>query len=195
MYDYIRSINDLIYWEIRVPEKSIYSPSSFSMIKADKKTIQNICKYVRDNIIPSSNIKIIVNDDALDDGYCKGKCTDKYFNGGHCGALKSSLFILPDGKVSICELLYWHPQFIVGDLKKQSLEEIWRSDKVMSLYNQKREYYRDESFCSKCKSFDFCSENHRKCWIKIIRTYGSENWDYPDPRCEYATKQLEVTYI
>ena len=33
--------------------------------------------------------------------------------------LKQLAFVLPDGKVSACEQLYWHPQFIIGDLKKR----------------------------------------------------------------------------
>lgn len=37
--------------------------------------------------------------------------------------LKQLAFVLPDGKVSACEQLYWHPQFIIGDLKNNLLRK------------------------------------------------------------------------
>lgn len=45
-----------------------------------------------------------------------------HFNGAVCSALNSHLFILPDGKVTICEQLYWNPRFIIGDAKKSGLK-------------------------------------------------------------------------
>lgn len=41
---------------------------------------------------------------------------------------------MPDGKVTICEELYWHPHFIIGDLKKQTLKEIWNSQKAKDIF-------------------------------------------------------------
>ena len=55
--------------------------------------------------------------------------------------LKQLAFVLPDGKVSACEQLYWHPQFIIGDLKKQSIEEIWNSPKAWELYNLSKAFF------------------------------------------------------
>ena len=48
--------------------------------------------------------------------------------------LKQLAFVLPDGKVSACEQLYWHPQFILGDLKEQTLAEIWQSPRAKALF-------------------------------------------------------------
>ena len=33
-----------------------------------------------------------------------------------CAGNYLQLFILPDGNVTICEELYWHPKFIVGNI-------------------------------------------------------------------------------
>ena len=39
------------------------------------------------------------------------------------------------------------------------------------------------------KIFDLCNlENHRRCFVKVIKAYGKDKWDYPDPRCQYAPK-------
>lgn len=115
-----------------------------------------------------------------------GKPTDEYFVGGTCGILQNRAFVLPDGKVSICELMYWHPQFIIGDLKKQSIQEVWNSSKAKELFCMHRKMFRKQSSCHNCKVLDFCNQKHRRCFVKIIRAYGEENWDYPDPRCQFA---------
>ncbi len=41
-----------------------------------------------------------------------------------CSANFYAFVILRDGKVTICEELYLHPKFIIGDLKKQSIMEV-----------------------------------------------------------------------
>ena len=64
----------------------------------------------------------------------KGKPNDQCFKGGSCGILENRLFVLPDGKVTLCEQLYWHPQFILGDLKEQTLAEIWQSPRAKALF-------------------------------------------------------------
>ena len=35
----------------------------------------------------------------------------KFFSRSYCSGLFSSLFILPNGKVTMCEELYWYPKF------------------------------------------------------------------------------------
>lgn len=186
MYEYIKTIKKLVHWEIRVPEKSIYTPETFAEVKAGKQELIELCNFVRNEIMPVSAMHIIVSDEVLNNEYRKGKCSDISFKGGTCGALHNSFFVLPDGKVSICELLYWHPQFIIGDLKKQSIEEIWQSEKAKSLFLLKDEFYREESTCKSCKTLEFCTNKHRKCWVRVLRAYGEANWDFPDPQCCYA---------
>lgn len=42
--------------------------------------------------------------------------------------------------------------------------------------------------CSTCEIFDSCFSNLNRCWAEILKAYGDENWDYPDPRCAKAPK-------
>ncbi|MCR5312237.1 MAG: SPASM domain-containing protein [Bacteroidaceae bacterium] len=91
------------------------------------------------------------------------------------------------GKVSVCEQLYWHPQFIIGDLKTQSLTKICNLPKAKALFAFNKSDYVDSS-CSKCKALDFCNTNKRRCYVKTIKAYGTDNWNYPDPRCEFSPK-------
>lgn len=186
LYSLLKKIKLLRYWEIRVPEVSIYTPDTFDVVKASKQQLTEICKFVEDNIIPDSPFKIYLSTEALNDSFRKEKASDGCFSGGACGALSNRFFILPDGKVSICEQLYWHPQFIIGDLKVQSIEEIWNSDKAIELFNHSRGVLEDGNPCGNCKILDFCSKKHRRCVVKVIKAYGLNKWNFPDPRCEYA---------
>ena len=73
----------------------------------------------------------------------KGKPNDQCFKGGSCGILENRLFVLPDGKVTLCEQLYWHPQFILGDLKEQTLAEIWQSPRAKALFEMGQTQFRE----------------------------------------------------
>ena len=103
-----------------------------------------------------------------------------------CSANFYAFVLLPDGKVTLCEELYWHPRFIIGDLTKQSIKEMWNSEKALELYRISREMVRDESECKTCDEFDSCHRYKGICWKEVLYAYGYENWDYPDPKCPRA---------
>lgn len=188
LFNYIKDIKNLIYWEIRIPEASIYTPNTFSEIKATYKDLVEICSFINTDIKTKSTFKIHLTDSAITTKFNEGSDCDKCFQGGECGYLTNHFFVLPDGKVSACEQLYWHPQFIIGDLTKQSIQEVWNSPKALSLRNIPKDQIRPVSLCKNCQIYDFCNSNHRKCIVKVIKAYGTENWDYPDPRCQYAPR-------
>ena len=188
LYQYVNGIKNLTLWEIRVPEMSIYRPESFTKIRADKNQLSEICNFVKKELKPQANIKIVVSDNILYKTYRSDKTCDSCFDGSVCSILKNRFFVLPDGKVSLCEQLYWQPQFIIGDLKKQSLQEVWNSPKALELIKREYEAPKETSPCKHCKAFDFCKESHKKCFVRVLKAYGKENWDYPDPFCQYAPK-------
>jgi len=112
-----------------------------------------------------------------------------------CSGNFYSFTILPDGKVTVCEELYWHPKFIIGDLTKQSIEEVWNSEPALELYNISQDMIRNESSCKNCPEFESCHKDKGVCWKEVLYAYGEENWDYPDPKCPYATKPLREFYL
>ena len=186
LYHYIKDIQGLRYWEVRVPEMSLYNRESFSAVKASRQQLENIAAYVREKIIPQANITIYVSDEALVEPFRQGEDSVPYFKGGSCGILQNRLFVLPDGKATLCEQLYWHPDFIVGDLAKQSFEEVWNSEKAKRIFSGEYFTRKGGKQCSQCKVHDFCKQNRRRCVVKVMKAYGMENWDFPDPRCKYA---------
>ncbi len=186
LMNYIGNLKNLVYWELRVPEYSLYSPDRFNEIKASRVQLEEISTYINEVVIPRFNGTILFSTDALDEQFRSAGPDVPCFRGGRCGILKNNMFILPDGKVGGCEQLYWHPDFIIGDLKYDSIESVWQSSKAKELFAMEQKIFRNKSRCSHCKDFALCNENKRRCIVKVIKAYGRENWDFPDPRCVYA---------
>ncbi|GHU70155.1 hypothetical protein FACS189413_10120 [Bacteroidia bacterium] len=103
-----------------------------------------------------------------------------------CTANVEGLVILPDGKVTICEELYWNENFLLGDLTTSSILEVWSSDKAKSLWNLNQKNFPKESACSSCQDFDNCRKGKGVCWKMVVKGYDWENYLYPDPRCPRA---------
>ncbi|MDE6669148.1 MAG: radical SAM protein, partial [Muribaculaceae bacterium] len=183
---FLSEIKNLEYWEIRVPEYSLYSSERFDEVKCNREQLIKIGKFINNKLPSFFKAKIIFSHDVSDQEYqCTGPEKD-CFKGGSCGLLKDQIFILPDGKVSVCEQLYWHPEFIIGDLTKNTIEQIWQSSKALDIFNMSKEHFREISGCSQCTFVAKCISNKRRCVIKVMKAYGKENWDYPDPRCIFA---------
>jgi radical SAM protein with 4Fe4S-binding SPASM domain len=111
-----------------------------------------------------------------------------------CSGNTTSLYILPDGQVTICEELYWSPKFILGDVTKQSLMEIWNSEEAIKLHNLSQSDFRATSACKYCPDFSNCRSKLGVCWKFIYMAYGTDHWDLPDPRCPLAPPPINEFY-
>ncbi len=107
-----------------------------------------------------------------------------------CIANTYSMFIVSNGKATLCELMYYNNDFYTGDIRKNSLKEIWNSEMSLNLFNPKKEEILDtqENPCFSCSSFEKCKTKNGKsvCYVDIIRAYGPDKYQYPDPRCPNA---------
>ena len=112
-----------------------------------------------------------------------------------CTGNQRTFIILPDGKVTICEELYWHPAFIIGDVHDNTIEEIWTGEKAVGLFNIAQDMISEGSPCKTCGSFTACRRPRGVCWKMILKGYGMEHWDYPDPRCPMAPPLKNVIYL
>lgn len=184
-------------WEIRPAMYSIKkSESNFTDLKVSKNRFEELYSFIEQNLQPDSPLLITISKDVINKDYRKSEKGCESFAGAKCSALNNHFFILPDGKVTICEQLYWNPNFIIGDINHSSIEEIWQSPKAMSLVNMKRQEINKNSACRTCAFYDMCFRVDRnRCWSDIIKTYGENNWDYPDPRCSKAPVMLhDISY-
>lgn len=112
-----------------------------------------------------------------------------------CTGNVQGFFVLPDGKVTLCEQLYWHPFFILGNLTRQSIMEMWNSEKALSLWNISRGEIRGTSPCRLCFHFEECRRGLGNCWRRAVAAYGAGNYDFPAPDCPKAPSAPEPFYI
>ncbi|MDR1878434.1 MAG: radical SAM protein [Bacteroidales bacterium] len=192
--DYIKKLFALISelktitdWRITLAVNSNWiAYEQFQKLKPKKKEIESLYEFIEEEIIPCSKIPILLNRPALNREFYYCTTGSKDFKGVRCSALNNHLFILPDGKATICEQLYWSPRFLIGDVSTDSVSDVWDSPVAKRLFNLKSEDIQDGSPCKRCNLFESCFSENNRCWVDIVKSYGKENWDYPDPRCAYA---------
>ncbi len=97
-----------------------------------------------------------------------------------CSAGRSMLNILPDGKVNLCEQIPSREEFVIGDLNKESLLEIWNSKRLISHLKPKRKKFRNFA-CFECDEFEDCNWLKGRCFRNAYHVFGSIY--APDPRC------------
>lgn len=93
-----------------------------------------------------------------------------------CGALSTGMTVLPDGRVSICEKLIDYPDLTVGDLRQQSLAEVWNSPRASTVLRPSEE--RLDPTCRDCPELPLC---HTGCFAQTLIV--TDDPYRPDPRC------------
>lgn len=123
---------------------------------------------------------------------CKGHLQEDIFeNRTVCSTGRFTLPVLPNGEVSICEQLPYLPELILGDLKTQSIEELWHSEKVLSfLTPPSREIFSASSPCKTCseENYDTCHRVFSRCQKDCYSYF--RNLNSPDIRCKLADIKL-----
>jgi radical SAM protein with 4Fe4S-binding SPASM domain len=93
-----------------------------------------------------------------------------------CGAGQFNLKITSEGKVSTC-ICQDAPEFIVGDLHDQDIDQIWNSPEI----NHFRSLYKNIPECNACK---FQSECRGGCRNEAF-VFGDKGMLSLDPHCKY----------
>lgn len=187
LFCFLSTLEHLENWRIVPVNMSInIDYQDFVSLKPAKATIEAVFDYIEESIFPLANFPILLGREILENKFYTDDGGSAHFRGAACSALNTHMFVLPDGKVTICEQLYWNPRFIIGDVSYQSLIEVWNSPRSLFLSNLKQENIQQKSYCKTCSIFEQCYNSHNRCWSNIIKAYGDVNWDYPDPRCCFA---------
>lgn len=176
---------------------SLYkSPEYYNSIKPSLESIEQIERYIQTLEVDNPRINFIISSPDTKKDYTSKQHKEQHFDHrAVCTGNQRSFVILPDGKVTICEELYWHPDFIIGDLTKQSIMEVWESEKAVNLFNISQQKIRSMSICGKCDAFHDCRSYQGVCWKIVVGAYGMKNWDYPDPRCPKAPECHNKIYL
>lgn len=193
LFDFFRERSFLKNWMFDAAKCSMYNGLEYKDYKTTVRNLREIGYYIdeidKSNIFPFKLFKpLVLKDFNLMSVEEKQK---KFATRTMCSGNLNALYILPDGQVSICEELYWHPQFIIGDLKKQSLVEIWNSEKALNLFYLKQSMIPKDSPCSNCQDFLECRKYKHVCWRDTILAYGPDKWYFPDISCPRAPKILK----
>jgi radical SAM protein with 4Fe4S-binding SPASM domain len=177
---------------VRPVEYSMYKPQgTFIDIKTNSQALSQIQEYIQLLSSENSNIKITIDEEEKFE-YSLNDKKDLFPQRSLCTANQRAFIILSDGKVTICEELYWNPHFIIGDLTKQSIMEMWQSEKATKLFYLDNSMINEDSNCKKCNEFSQCRHKKGVCWKVVIIAYGKEKWDYPDPKCPYSPKITKI---
>jgi radical SAM protein with 4Fe4S-binding SPASM domain len=168
----------------------------FNAIKIDVKTTMRIKEILDQVATENPHIDIGFSEPDIESHFISSNIKrENFYKRSICTGNTRNFVILPDGKVTICEELYWHPKFIIGDLSQQSIMEMWSSEKAINLFKLQRECLSDNSRCKHCDEFSECRHSKGVCWKMILMAYGKDSWDYPDPRCYRAPMPLNEFYL
>jgi radical SAM protein with 4Fe4S-binding SPASM domain len=102
-----------------------------------------------------------------------------------CSGNRDGFVILPNGQVTVCEGLYDHPSFLIGNLATQSVMEVWESPEAKALIYPDQTTVPDGP-CRTCSTFVQCHSQRGRCWRDVVKAYGCDKHYYPDPRCPSA---------
>ncbi len=184
-------------------KKLTVSPAGYSLYKSEKhyRSIKatlddyNLLKSEVEKTAASYPHIAISARDADLYPYTEKEKTEKFSGRAVCSGNQKSFVVLPDGKVTVCEELYWHPQFIIGDLNSQSILEMWNSDRAKNLFRLPQEEIREGSACKSCPDYNGCRKFVGICWKNVVGAYGMDKWDYPDPDCPKSAPPAYRIYM
>lgn len=174
-------------WYVDPAKCSMYLPYDYSYYKPAMDNVLKIASYLNSLSTQINSFRIHLPTIVRNHNCISKEKKAKIFNSRvSCSGNVSSMYILPDGKVTLCEELYWHPHFIMGDLNLNSIEEVWNSPKAHSLFYLKQSEILSDSPCRECTDFNECHSYKHVCWRDVILAYGKNKWYYPDPFCPKA---------
>lgn len=103
-----------------------------------------------------------------------------------CGGGWSMLGISADGSAFLCEQMTLDPDYCVGDLKEQTICEVWRSERMRNFIYPTRDMFKD-TICHSCDAFEPCHWEKGYCYRNAFFSYGTI-YDAP-PLCPMQTKR------
>lgn len=187
MFDLFSQYKNIASWNIAPAFCSVYR-EDYDTYKADKNDLAQVYNYFI-HLCPDFRLYIDHLVDRLSDYESFRTVEDFVEKNKGCTANTFSMSVFSNGKVSVCEMLYYNDFFYIGDVNKNSIRDIWGSQKALAFYYFKETASSNlESPCYDCSVLEKCKKKQLKkiCYADIINTFGWKKWDYPDPRCPKA---------
>lgn len=89
-----------------------------------------------------------------------------------CSGGRTSMLLKPNGDVILCEQIPHKPQFVMGNLVQQSLEDLWHSKKINDFLFAPKELFKDTA-CEKCLDFEKCHYEKGYCYRDALFNYNT----------------------
>lgn len=194
IYDALRKFKCVVDWHVVKGDPSLYPKVDYAKIEIAPMDLNNIVDYLS-SLKNETDMPIHIPERAyvgtvdLNTNNANSRI-NQFFKRSFCSGLFSSLYILPDGKVTMCEQLYWNKDFIVGNVLSDSIMDVWNSEKAKSIYFIKQENIPNDSLCHSCNKFEACRTLRQVCYREIIRKYGPDKWYYPDANCPFVKNNI-----
>lgn len=104
-----------------------------------------------------------------------------------CTGGRLSLVINNNGDVTFCERLLDNKQFVVGNIYKQALTDIWNSDNLKKFVNPSPIFFEDQP-CEHCSKFNKCICENGLCYARV---YQMNSIAFSiDPFCEKSNNKM-----
>jgi radical SAM protein with 4Fe4S-binding SPASM domain len=110
-------------------------------------------------------------------------------NRSQCTAGRWGFVVLSDGKVITCDEMPIVDPFVVGDVSKQSISEVWASPQIGYLLQPPQEKFAGTA-CHDCPDFVSCHAIRGRCFRDALKAYGS--FYAPTPGCPRAPRGRRV---
>lgn len=107
-----------------------------------------------------------------------------------CSAGRWGFVVHSDGLVTLCDEMPLTSTNIVGDLKTESIMEIWQSSRIEKVTAPSRSLFRD-SACFACQEFSECHQLFGRCFRDAYKAFGTL-WS-PSPACPRAPQGRRLT--
>lgn len=117
------------------------------------------------------------------------KTLEEYMKRSKCTAGYESFVIHPEGSVTLCEEMPRKPEFIVGNIKKNTLMDIWNSDEIIKQLIPPRDKFIGTA-CYDCFEFFICHAGLGRCFRNSLKAYGTAY--APAPGCPYAPEEVRI---
>lgn len=186
-YNFLTQFSCIKEWDITPAFFSEYKKDTYKDYKIENENLKKIYRFTQ-----QTDLKLRIGINKFNsDGYVLKRCSsveDFVCKNQICLANTTTISILANGLCSICEMLYEHDEYILGNVLTDSIFNIWNSNKALNLYSPKQEEIVNDSPCKECSVFENCKTKFGKriCYLDIAKMKGEK--DDPDPRCPTAKK-------
>jgi radical SAM protein with 4Fe4S-binding SPASM domain len=114
---------------------------------------------------------------------------EKWAARAHCSGGISSMVILANGDVLLCDQVPDAEPFVVGNVCHNSLLEVWNSERLREFVVPSREKF-GTTVCRDCEEFDSCHRVYGRCFRDALFNYGTIF--APNPSCPKAPPGLRM---